>query len=114
MTVLYHPEFPRDVRRFATKYAEISPKLEVRYRHQVDATIAAVLANPTGAGHFINMGSSILREVRRRNLEVFPFFVLYGLTDDQLVFGSLIPSASDPLTWLKRLEGSPHSPTTKA
>ncbi len=104
MTVLYHPEFPRDIRRFAATYADISPKLGVRFRHEVDSAIAAVIASPTGAGHFINTGSLILREVRRRNLEIFPFFVLYGQTDDRLVFGSLIPSASDPLTWLKRLE----------
>jgi hypothetical protein len=39
--------------------------------------------------------------VRRRNLGTFPFFVLYGLSDDVLVFRSVIPSASDPLTWLK-------------
>jgi hypothetical protein len=104
MTVLYHPEFPRDIRRFAVKYAAISPKLEVRFRREVDLAIAAVIANPTGAGHFLNTGSVILREVRWRNLEIFPFFVLYGLADERLVFGSLIPSASDPLTWTERFK----------
>jgi hypothetical protein len=76
----------------------------VRFRHGVDAALAAVKANATNAGHFINTGSLILREVRRRNLEIFPFFVLYGLVDDRLVFGSVIPSASDPLTWLSRFK----------
>lgn len=104
MTVLYHPEFPRDIRRFAVKYADISPRLETRFRHEVDLAIAEVMANPTGAGHFINTGSTILREVRRRNLEIFPFFVLYGLAGERLVFGSLIPSASDPLKWMERFE----------
>jgi len=66
--------------------------------------LIAVKTNPTSAGHFINTGSLILREVRRRNLEVFPFFVLYGQADDRLVFGSVIPSASDPLVWLTRFE----------
>ena len=56
MTVLYHPEFPRDIRRFAVKYADISPRLETRFRHEVDLAIAEVMANPTGAGHFINTG----------------------------------------------------------
>lgn len=102
MTVLYHPEFPRDIRRFAVKYADISPGLEARFLHEVDLAIEEVIANPTGAGHFINTGSTILREARRRNLEIFPFFVLYGLADDRLVFGSLIPSASDPVTWIRK------------
>jgi len=104
MTVLYHPEFPRDIRRFAVKYADISPTLEARFRHEIDSAITAIITSPTGAGHFINTGSLILREVRRRNLEMFPFFVLYGLADDRLVFGSLIPSASDPLAWMERFK----------
>lgn len=104
MTVLYHPEFPRDIRRFAVKYADVSPKLETRFCHEVDSAITAVIANPTGAGHFINTGSLVLREVRRRNLEIFPFFVLYALADERLIFGSLIPSASDPLKWMARFE----------
>ncbi len=104
MTVLYHPEFARDIQRFAVRYADISPKLGVRFRQDVDAVLVAVKANPASAGHFINTGSLILREVRRRNLEVFPFFVLYGLADDRLVFGSIIPSSSDPLTWLSRFK----------
>ena len=104
MTILYHPEFVCDIQRFAIQYAEISPKLEGRFRHDIDLTLAAVKTNPTNAGHFINTGSLILREVRRRNLDAFPFFVLYGLADDRLIFGSVIPSASDPLTWLTRFK----------
>jgi hypothetical protein len=76
----------------------------VRFRRDIDIALVAVKTNPTSAGHFINTGSLILREVRRRNLEVFPFFVLYGLADDRLIFGSVIPSASDPLTWLTRFK----------
>lgn len=104
MTILYHPEFPRDIRRAATKYADISPKLETRFRVEVNSAIATVIAQPTATGHFINTGSVILREVRRHNLPIFPFFILYGLADERLVFGSLIPTASDPLTWLSRFE----------
>lgn len=101
MTILYHPGFAGDIQRFASKYAEISPRLAVRFRQDIDGALVAVKTNPSGAGHYINTGSLILREVRRRNLDVFPFFVLYGLADDRLIFGSVIPSASDPLTWLK-------------
>jgi len=41
-------------------------------------------------------------ELRRRNLRGFPFFVLYGVLGDRLLFGAVIPSRSDPLTWLAR------------
>ena len=57
---------------------------------------------PTAAGHFVNTGSAIVKEVRRRNLVSFPQFVIYGAHDDLLVIGALIPSASAPLTWLER------------
>jgi len=30
------------------------------------------------------------------------FFILYGVVGDDLIFGSVIPSRSDPLTWLTR------------
>ncbi|RXK55982.1 hypothetical protein ESB00_08925 [Oleiharenicola lentus] len=102
MTVVYHPDFAADVRRFASQYGTISVRLDHRFRLEVDEAIAVIKDNPTSAGHFLNTGSLVLREVRRRNLYIFPFFVLYGLTETHLVFGSLIPSASDPLTWLNR------------
>jgi len=78
--------------------------LEARFRNEVDAALAAIEANPTAAGHYVNTGTQILRDIRRRNLSGFPFFVLYGLAADQLIFGSIIPSAADPLTWLARFK----------
>ena len=104
MTVLYHPAFAGDIRRFATQYAAISPKLNEKFRRDVDAALVAIVANPGNAGHFVNTGSVIVRDIRRRNLETFPFFVLYGVVNDRLIFGSLIPSASDPQSWLARFE----------
>jgi hypothetical protein len=102
MRVLFHPEFPKDIRRFAAEYAGISEGLAARFRNEVEQAVDAVQSSPTSAGHFVNVGSAIVAELRRRNLRNFPFFVLYGFTDDQLVFGSVVPSRSDPLTWLSR------------
>lgn len=104
MTVLYHPEFANDIRLFATRYREVSPALADRFRQEIDDALAVIISNPTAAGHFLNTGSAILREVRRRNLEAFPFFVLYALADNRLVFGSLIPSASNPRHWSQRFK----------
>jgi hypothetical protein len=103
MTVVYHPEFPQDIKKFEAQYREISARLGQRLRADVDKAIEHIKKSPNSAGHFLNTGSQIVREVRRRNLKSFPFFILYGVSGDMLVFRSLIPSTSDPLTWLKRL-----------
>jgi hypothetical protein len=103
MTVLYHPEFPQDIKKFEAQYREISARLGQRFRADVDKAIEHVKASPNSAGHFLNTGSQIVKEVRRRNLKSFPFFVLYGVSGDTLVFRSLLPGTSDPLTWLKKL-----------
>ena len=102
MRVIFHPEFPQDVRRFADAYREISPKLAVRFHIEMEAAVEAVKHSPVSAGHYLNFGSKIVPELRRRNLRAFPFFILYGATAEQLIFGSVLPSRSDPLTWLAR------------
>ena len=101
MRVTFHPEFPKDIRRFEADYATISDGLAARFRQEIDDAVQAIKASPSGAGHFLNVESRIVPE-RRRNLRAFPFFVLYGVIGDRLIFGSVIPSRSDPLTWLTR------------
>ncbi len=100
MKVSFHPDFPEDVRRFRTTYQEISGPLGTRFQSEIGAAIEAIKQSPTGAGHFLNFGTNIVHDIRRRNLRAFPFFIVYGLTKDTLIFGSIIPSRSDPLTWL--------------
>ena len=105
MKVLFHPEFPRDQRKFQADYAVISVGLGDRFRMEIDKAIEAIKASPSAAGHFVNTGSAIVTEIRRRNLQAFPFFVLYGWSGDTLIFGSIIPTRSDPLNWLTRFRG---------
>lgn len=57
---------------------------------------------PGGAGHFLHTGSLVVPESRRRNLHAFPLFVLDGWTGEAVIFGAIIPTRSDPLTWLTR------------
>ena len=104
MTVWFHPDFPQDVRRFAAEYAALSPGLALRFRHELDVAVETVQRTPTSAGHFLNLPSPAACQIRRRNLRLFPFFVLYGVTEDRLIFGSIIPTRSDPLTWLVRFQ----------
>jgi hypothetical protein len=105
MRVVYHPEFPRDIRKFEARYSPISENLAVRFREEVDDAIVAIQTSPRSAGHLLNCEASLVGELRRKNLRAFPFFVLYGVMADQLIIGSIIPSRSDPLTWLARFSG---------
>ena len=102
MRVIFHPDFPKNIQKFERDYSQISDGLALRFRGEIDAAVEAVKASPTSAGHFLNLGSKIVPEFRRRNLKAFPFFLLYGVVGDRLIFGSVIPSRSDPLTWLTR------------
>src|SRR6476659_7776627 len=100
MRVVFHPEFPKDVRRFEADYNKISEGLATRFRLEVDRAIEAIRKSPEGSGHYLQTGTEIVRSYRRRNLRSFPFFVLYGVGERNVIIGSLIPSRSDPLTWL--------------
>jgi hypothetical protein len=102
MKVLFHPDFPQDQRKFEADYAEISVGLAARFRTEIDDAITAIKVAPTAAGHFVNTGSGIVPEFRRRNLTAFPFFILYGCTAELLIVGAIIPTRSDPLNWLTR------------
>jgi len=104
MRVLFHPEFPKDIRKFERDYQSISEGLAVRFRHEIDEALNAIKLSPQGAGHFLQTGSKVVTAFRRRNLKAFPFFILYGITDDAIIIGSLIPSRTDPLTWLTRFD----------
>jgi len=56
MKVLYHPDFPKDILRFAEQYGAISPNLEGRFRSEVDDALFRVKSAPTAAGHFLGRG----------------------------------------------------------
>ncbi|MGA2542101.1 MAG: type II toxin-antitoxin system RelE/ParE family toxin [Verrucomicrobiota bacterium] len=105
MTVLFHPEFPGDIRKFEVSYLPVSKGLAARFRKEVEDAVEAIQTSPRSAGHLLGHPTSVPGETRRRNLRDFPFFVLYGIVDDRLIFGAIIPSRSDPLTWLVRFSG---------
>lgn len=102
MNLVYHPEFPRDVKRYRDKYAAISTRLGSRFSEEIVQTLDLIRSHPTSEGHFVNTGSVVKIEFRRANLRSFPFFILYGIEADRVIVGSLIPAKSAPLTWLRR------------
>ncbi len=104
MRVIFHPDFPKDVRKFEAEYAQISDGLAARFRNEVDDAVEMIKSAPFRAGHYLNLSSKIVRGLRRRNLHAFPFFLLYGADSERVIFGAVIPSRSDPLTWLTRFE----------
>ena len=57
MTVGYHAEFPRDIRRLEEQYRLVSPRLAKRFLEEVENGIESVKKAPGKAGHFVNTGS---------------------------------------------------------
>ena len=104
MKVIYHPDFPKNIKRSEAQDREVSEPLASRFRGAVDDAIGRTKTSPGSVGHFVNTGSRVVKEVRRCNLSSFPFFILYAVAGDMLVFRSVIPTASDPLTWLKHFQ----------
>ena len=104
MRVQYHPEFVGDIKRFKSQYAQVSGTLSDRFHRETHEAIESIKWSPASAGHFLQVESTIIPQLRRRNLRGFPYFVLYAVTDDEIYFGSVIPSRSDPLTWLSRFQ----------
>lgn len=102
MKILYHPDFPKDIQRFEADYQKVSIGLGGRFRREIDEALEAIKSAPEAAGHFLQTGSMVVTEFRRRNLRAFPFFILYGIMNENLIVGALIPRRSDPLTWLTR------------
>ena len=76
----------------------------MRFRNEMDVAMDAIMRSPTAAGHILKHESKFIEHLRRRNLRSVPFFILYGYANDRLVFGSVIASRSDPLTWLSRFQ----------
>jgi len=64
MRVVYHPDFPRDIKQFEKQYRDISERLALRFRIEVDDAIEHIKTSPGSAGHFLNTGSKIVKEVR--------------------------------------------------
>ncbi len=102
MNAVYHPEFPKDIRRYRARYEAVSVRLGSRFANEIDRGIERIKSSPSSVGNFVNTGSTIIKEFRRVTLPDFPFFILYAIHADEIIIGSLIPTASDPLTWLTR------------
>lgn len=52
MRVLFHPEFPKDIRRFERDYQAISEGLAVRFRSEIDEALNAIMLSPKAQDTF--------------------------------------------------------------
>ena len=109
MTVVVHPALEDDIRRYAGEYGLIYETLGQRFFIEVRAALTSIETGPEYAGHLLKTRLTRIKDIRRCNLHSFPFFVLYGTNQDSLLIASLIPSRSDPLTWLTRFQNWPPS-----
>ncbi len=48
MRVIFHPDFPKDVRRFESDYAQISDGLAARFRNEVDDAVEMIKSAHSG------------------------------------------------------------------
>ena len=66
MIVSYHLDFPKDIRRFEAQYRDVSERLALRFRAEVDTAIERIKSLPASAGHVLNTASQIVKEVLGR------------------------------------------------
>src|SRR5437867_3981690 len=50
MKVVFHPEFPADIRKFEAQYARISEGLAARFRRETDDAVEMIKSCPGRAG----------------------------------------------------------------
>jgi hypothetical protein len=79
-SLVSHPDFPKDVRRFEADYKVISDGLALRFRKELTDALEAIQASPQSAGHFLQTGSLVVPEFRRRNLRPTEFSPRLGVS----------------------------------
>jgi hypothetical protein len=72
MRALFHPEFPRDIRRYADTYNEISPGLAIRFRNEIENAVEAIKLAPTAAGHYLNLVPRLCPSYAAEIFRLFP------------------------------------------
>jgi len=103
MKVVLRNRFFRDQTEYCSAYLSVSETLGVRFEAEVSAAIEVIVERPTSAGHPIPIISKSGQTVRRRNLRIFPFFILYIVHKDRIVLSRLCALRSDPKAWAKGL-----------
>jgi len=61
MRVVFHPDFPKEIKGFEFQYREVSERLASRFRAEIDHGIEEIRRHPSSAGHFLNTGSKIVK-----------------------------------------------------
>jgi hypothetical protein len=107
MKALVHPAFDDDLRQYAREYAKVYQALGRRFEKEAREALISIKNGPNHAGHPIQGHKTSIRNIRRRNLASFPFFMLYSSFDDVIFIASLIAGRTDPLTWFTRIQNWP-------
>jgi hypothetical protein len=93
--VSYHPDFPRDIKRFEAQYRKVSQSLAQRFRVEVDDLIEHIKKSPSSAGHFLNTGSQIVKE---SGGAIYPRFRFSFCTASLAIGWCFVPLSPAPLT----------------
>jgi toxin ParE1/3/4 len=95
MTFEFHPEALAELSHAAGYYAEQSPGLELRFLAEVDRAIDGIEDDPKRWRIFTG-------DVRRVLVHVFPFSVLYTVTNDTIVVFAVVHLSREPGYWKSR------------
>jgi plasmid stabilization system protein ParE len=90
-----HPQVEDDVQAAADYYADIDPDLAERLADDITATLARTKRLPL-------IGPHLDDRLRHQVLEVFPYMVLYAVTDEHVHVTSLEHVKGDPEGILRR------------
>lgn len=73
MRILYHPDFPKDIRKFAAGYKAISDGLAERFRKEITDALEAIKARPRAPATFCKRGQCRSRSFDGGICAPFPF-----------------------------------------
>jgi hypothetical protein len=95
MRVSYHPDFPKDIKGYEGRYQNVSQRLALRFRAEIDDAIERIKESPSSAGHFLNTGSQVVKKFEDATL---PHFHFSFFTAYLSICSFFVPSSRAPRT----------------
>ena len=95
MKIRYHAEASKEVDEAFEWYESQQVGLGLKFVEEAEATIHRIL-------HFPQLHSTILKELRRAILPVFPYGVIYSISEDSIEVYAIAHLHRKPFYWKKR------------
>ncbi len=96
MKLEYHPAAAEEYEEAVGFYAEISPKLAARFIDEIQSCIALIKESP-------DRWKKLRKEIRAVQARIFPFQVLYRITEDRITIVAVMHEKRRPDYWRHRV-----------